>query len=353
MLKTSHRPDGLIDSPNGSIITLKAHPEMFDPSTTAFAQRLYGTRPLDHHMYNWVVENRDTLTYLIEIGCEAPLSAMLRTGALLPRRCSPKQLIDRMREGLHKDEWKSLLALSDTGIEIDFDAMRLMAAINGRHNQDLSNKAIEQATTIVPKYLNGHYASTVMVVASMLDRAPEDSEERTARINEARRDLVDMTDYITSQQGPTPEVLRSYSYSTLQNNSLIWHQDFDSKYKYENHRRWDCPWGTRVVGDYTVVSLDDTSKLIEEGRAMHHCVGGYTSRCITEGLRIFSVRSEDSERLSTLTLGPLGGGSWYIQQHRALQNHPVTRGENSLAIRMCELYSEAIYDASRDALMPR
>ena len=52
-----------------------------------------------------------------------------------------------------------------------------------------------------------------------------------------------------------------------------------------------------------VIPLTSTAALADEGGAMHHCVGGYGSFCLTGRSQIFSIRSANDGRLSTLELG--------------------------------------------------
>jgi hypothetical protein len=51
-----------------------------------------------------------------------------------------------------------------------------------------------------------------------------------------------------------------------------------------------------------LIPLTNSAELAEEGSAMHHCVGGYTSQCLSGNSHIFSIRDSNGIRLSTLQL---------------------------------------------------
>jgi hypothetical protein len=86
------------------------------------------------------------------------------------------------------------------------------------------------------------------------------------------------------------------------------------------------PWIQSVrVGDLRIVPLCSSSALQEEGVAMHHCVGGYDVECATQATQIFSIRTVDGQRLSTLQLRvhPVrneGKFRFSIEQHHARCN---------------------------------
>ncbi len=62
-----------------------------------------------------------------------------------------------------------------------------------------------------------------------------------------------------------------------------------------------CPTLTSPKG-VQLVPLTTSAELAEEGRAMHHCVGGYAAQCLSGQSHIFSVRTSKGVRLSTLQL---------------------------------------------------
>ncbi len=81
-----------------------------------------------------------------------------------------------------------------------------------------------------------------------------------------------------------------------------------------------------------VIPLRSEAELIREGSAMHHCVASRAIDCIQSSMFIFSVRTPDDGRLSTVQLKlnqrQDGGYHWTIYEHRALQNStPSTQAQ--------------------------
>lgn len=79
------------------------------------------------------------------------------------------------------------------------------------------------------------------------------------------------------------------------------------------------------VGAFALVELTDTLALQAEGQAMLHCVGSYTSQCMSGNSLVFSVRDEAGTSLSTvelhLHLAPLQVRQG---QHRSTMNSDVS-----------------------------
>jgi hypothetical protein len=63
------------------------------------------------------------------------------------------------------------------------------------------------------------------------------------------------------------------------------------------------PAGTWIHNEYLITELNTQRELVDEGRAMSHCVGGYVNHCCTGKSRIYSVRTLDGmNRHSTFEL---------------------------------------------------
>jgi hypothetical protein len=86
------------------------------------------------------------------------------------------------------------------------------------------------------------------------------------------------------------------------------------------------PWFKPIrLGDLRIVPLCSSAALREEGLLMHHCAGGYDLQCATLPTQIFSVRTLDTKRLSTLQLNVQPGKKpgdfrFTIEEHRAALN---------------------------------
>ena len=66
-------------------------------------------------------------------------------------------------------------------------------------------------------------------------------------------------------------------------------------------------------GEYAFVALRSGAALYEDGRAMHHCVGSYSSDVITRKSRIYSVR-RDEKRVATIEFRRSGKSAWAVAQ---------------------------------------
>ncbi len=104
---------------------------------------------------------------------------------------------------------------------------------------------------------------------------------------------------------------------------------------------WGSLLGEVVVNGFKVVPLTDSEQLHEEGQEMHHCVGGYTSQCTRGTSRIFSIRSAEDRRLSTLEIAMDHSGKWVVQQHFGPCNERVDVPLMEVGLMACRLYNEA------------
>lgn len=87
---------------------------------------------------------------------------------------------------------------------------------------------------------------------------------------------------------------------------------------------WRAPIDEFNNESRVIVPLLSQTELIEEGRAMDHCVGSYTCDCRLGQLQIWSIRTLEGQRCSTLAtrFERLAEGSWraVITQHRGKSN---------------------------------
>ena len=87
---------------------------------------------------------------------------------------------------------------------------------------------------------------------------------------------------------------------------------------------WRSPVDEYANDSRIIVPLLSQPDLIEEGRAMNHCVGGYTCDCRLGKLQIWSIRTLEGQRCSTLATefkrSPDGRWKATINQHRGHSN---------------------------------
>lgn len=80
-----------------------------------------------------------------------------------------------------------------------------------------------------------------------------------------------------------------------------------------------------VVEGWSVVVYDNRHDILEEGKAMHHCVASYAERVADRQYLVVSIR-KDGERHSTLGLRPVfdnGNCAWAYDQHYGVCNRYV------------------------------
>jgi len=74
---------------------------------------------------------------------------------------------------------------------------------------------------------------------------------------------------------------------------------------------------------FKFVHLNSAEKLVDEGRKMHHCVGGYSGHCIEGTSLIFSMRKEDR---GYVTL-ELSGSDYHIIQQYTIGDNTIVNPE--------------------------
>lgn len=89
---------------------------------------------------------------------------------------------------------------------------------------------------------------------------------------------------------------------------------------------WSAPVQTMEWADCRFTVLSSELDLLEEGRAMQHCVGEYGDRCRETPLRIYSVTSRrHGHRLATVSVECQDNGRWAIDQLKGPGNDEVDR----------------------------
>lgn len=101
---------------------------------------------------------------------------------------------------------------------------------------------------------------------------------------------------------------------------------------------WTAPNGL------VVTPLASRDALIDEGRAMEHCVGGYTQQCLRD-LHVVSIRSPEGTRLGTAALREPSdpGKPLELDQHQSRKNgEPDKAADKALQAYRAKLESEGI-----------
>jgi hypothetical protein len=86
---------------------------------------------------------------------------------------------------------------------------------------------------------------------------------------------------------------------------------------------WPAIAANTTIDDIHITALTTPAALREEGKALRHCVGGYTLRCLLEPVHIISLRDSRGRQRSTAEIRierSVGGLRTRIVQHRAQGN---------------------------------
>lgn len=136
-----------------------------------------------------------------------------------------------------------------------------------------------------------------------------------------------------------------------------WHAEAQARAEREQaNYRWHSLVGETARGAWRVVPLLTTSALKEEGRALDHCVGGYTRECVFNRARVFSIRKAGGgEPVATLELRAHGEGPvWSLSQVRGYHNAAPTKAARAAAAEVLREYNrqQRLAAAGRRADVP-
>jgi hypothetical protein len=140
-----------------------------------------------------------------------------------------------------------------------------------------------------------------------------------ATLPDFARDLDFWVKQLGGKNEQTDAAMQQYSIFRLAQLSRRWHQWLTQQAGLDNDEGgplcvvsidgWltfiDEPWEKLILPNecYSVVPLNTTQLLNEEGQRMKHCVAGYSNRCRYSGSHIFSIRKQETcASLSTFEL---------------------------------------------------
>lgn len=100
------------------------------------------------------------------------------------------------------------------------------------------------------------------------------------------------------------------------------------------------PAYTCIETGVQVVPLVTRLELANEGRRMHHCVGGYWGRVASGKVLLFSLHDPQASRDATLCLSKVRNGAWKIEEFKGRENADIHEPRFLLAAdRLCERLS--------------
>lgn len=111
--------------------------------------------------------------------------------------------------------------------------------------------------------------------------------------------------------------------------------------------RWLPLLGDLQLANVTVTEITDSDALSQEGRTMHHCVGGFDRACASGETRIFHLAPETGQP-STLELRfERDRKRWTIGQHYTYCNKPAGKANLAAATRILrQANRSSLFDAS-------
>jgi PcfJ-like protein len=175
-------------------------------------------------------------------------------------------------------------------------------------------------------------------------------------------EMDDLRDYLADCYRRNREFrLKGRTLASLGRQMRAWHRDLEAIARIEAQRRRveaaqnrargpvpaqepsNAPWKGAAIGDwswspsnvrakreaYVVAQLRTAADLVDETRAMHHCVASYASKCIAGYASIWSLRhrvADTTKRLLTIELDPLGRAI----QVRGFANRPPSAEERKI-----------------------
>lgn len=181
----------------------------------------------------------------------------------------------------------------------DFEAMkvellrRLGCATNGNWAKLVEKREVASHLRHVPDFIRYISRATTMVGALR-------EFDLGSRLEPEKREALVLWSSLTTACGLAQEC----NVTRLAQISSLWHKQVGG---WRSSRSYLLEWPALCAPQSApngclIVPLSDSTQLIQEGAAMHHCVGSYSESCANNGSHIFSIQTADGVRLSTLEL---------------------------------------------------
>ena len=148
---------------------------------------------------------------------------------------------------------------------------------------------------------------------------------KTGRLKRFLQDDFDFTyDYLSREGFNHGLPSATSTWESLMRRQAEWHAHIaQQQANRRSAEHWESLVAMLTVDDIVVTPLTNGQALYEEGRVMHHCVGGYVSSCASGKSRIFALRGPSEKLKSTLELTVDDLGHWRIAQHRGPCNAQI------------------------------
>lgn len=108
-------------------------------------------------------------------------------------------------------------------------------------------------------------------------------------------------------------------------------------------RAWASALVDGYCGGYNVFPLGDPKSMIEEGRAMHHCIALFIEDCLRGQVRAFSLRDVNTgERVLTAMLRRVNDDEWVLADARMRMNRKAKGLALSAALLLSCRYGQSV-----------
>ena len=353
-----------------------------DNFTMAVAQAL-GHNPSIVH-YNAALTLRDHIPHLHQTNPGALTWAFNTTLPEDPPR-HPGQLITTVKEsmkeaGLEPSNWRFATTMPSLTMRVCLDtgntayaALMLNAAAKAAATPNETD-TWHAVNTIIPKLIadlddllyhntateNIFRTLTLFIKESASARHPVSPPADHDPLHIQAIDTVDYVRYMSARNQP----ICSTTWGGLMRASHRWHREMNqNRYKEMWEHRlhttggyyaaWTSPVPQLQAGEYHLIPILDELGLLEESRAMQHCVYTYAKFCIDGDTRIFSVWTKEeegkkAERAATTQLDLTPTGVWRETQTKTVHNHLPPDSVLQAITSAAEQYTNAYYSTPQN-----
>lgn len=344
--------------------------QVLNKEALALASKLHA-RAKDVHFnsYSFVRKNQTVLT---QLAAEAPnLMPMLRHfdwGATpLSLEAFGQVRKDKLSCGVTPAMWRWLSKQTLTVVNKMFEDQRLWALLaatgeqapysvvsglaRGRLLEVLPSTELEvfgSYGTQTPEYLENRdktWNNLILFTRLALREARNRKGRLKAFVN---TEMMLAADWIRSEYSLTPYESRSsktvkrlpgnMTWSGVLRGQQEWHEDVALRAPSGPNKSWESLIPAQSLEGFEVKPLLSTAELVQEGRLLHHCVGGYADTCESGQSRVFAVSGAKDR--ATLELSR-HGDKWRVAQVRSYCNSGVSKAAADLAKKVAARYQAA------------